>query len=80
MSLRALADRVGEERVHQPDDRGLLGGALELLEVDLFLVADELDVLALELREHVVDRAAAFVVVVERLRSDASFESTTRTS
>ena len=51
---RALADGVGQERVHQADDRRLLGGALELLEVDLVLVADDLDVLVAELREHLV--------------------------
>ena len=43
---RAPLDGVGQERVDQADDRRFLGGALELLEVDLLLALDELDVLA----------------------------------
>jgi len=58
----ALADGVGEERVHQLDDRRLLGGLLQLLEVDLVLGADDLHALA-HLREHRVVLGVRVVVV-----------------
>ena len=40
--------------VHELDDRRVLGRALELLEIDLVVVAHELDRLVAELRKHLV--------------------------
>ena len=64
---RALADRVGHDRVHQAHDRRLLGGALEVLQVDVVLGADELDVLVADLLEDVLVAGAGLVVALDRL-------------
>ena len=51
---RAALDRVGQDQVHQPDDRRLFGGGLQLGEVDLLLVLQELEVLLVLLLREVV--------------------------
>ena len=67
----ALADRVGEQRVHEPDDGRLLGGPLELLQIDVVLVPYEFDALVAELREHLGVVGVAIVVALDRLRDRA---------
>jgi hypothetical protein len=65
---RRLLDRVGQDQVHQLDDRGVLGGLAELRGVDgVLVVLQRLDVLVVERLHDVFDHAGRIVVLVDRV-------------
>ncbi len=62
---RLLLDGVGENKVDQLDDRGVLGGALQRADIDLLFLPDDLQVLHLEVAHDVGKRCALVVELVD---------------
>ena len=63
---RALLDGVEEDHVDEADDGRVLARLLELEEVDVVVVAGELDLLLVEARHHLVVRGAGVVILLDR--------------
>ncbi len=63
---RVALDGVGEDQVHELDDRRVLGLARQLADVDVVLVLDQLEVFDVEVRHHVRERGGLVVVLVDR--------------
>ena len=63
---RALLDGVEQDHVDEADDRRVLARLLELEEVDVLVVAGELDLLLVEAGHHLVVRGAGVVVLLDR--------------
>jgi hypothetical protein len=68
--------RVGEDQVHELDDGRVLGGLLELLDVDVLARVHQLEVHLVEIAHHRLQRGGLVVILVDR-RADVHFEATT---
>ena len=63
---RVALDGVGEDQVHELDDRGVLGFARQLADVDVVFVLDQLEIFDVEVRHHVGEGRRLVVVLVDR--------------
>ena len=60
-----LFDGIGQDQVDEFDDRGILGGPFKRADIDIIVVADDLDVFHIEIAHYVGKRSRLIVILID---------------